>query len=73
MVIALVYVRGDKMLVQKRPLESGTDMEIDLIEHEMEGGVIIEQPFEFDDDAFYRGLGGLLSIEERVRVRQLDR
>ena len=72
-VIAVVYGRGDKMLVQKRPLESGTDTEIDLIEREMEGGVIIEQPSEFDDDTLDRRLGVFLSIEERVRVRQLDR
>ena len=61
------------MLVQKRPLESGTDTEIDLIEREMEGGVIIEQPLDLDEDFFEDRFGGLLQIEEGVRNRQLDR
>ena len=61
------------MLVQKRPLESGADTEIDLIERELEGGVIIEQPFDLDEDTVDRRFGGLLQIEERVRVRQLER
>ena len=61
------------MLVQKRPLESGTDTEIDLIEREMEGGVIIEQPFDLDEEFFEDRFGGLPQVEEGVRVRQLDR
>jgi hypothetical protein len=61
------------MLTQKRPLENGADTEIDLIEHEMEGGVIIEQPFDFGEDFVEARLGGLLQIEEGVRVRQLHR
>jgi hypothetical protein len=61
------------MLVQKRPLESGTDTEIDLIEREMEGGVIIEQAFDLDDDFVEERLAGLVRIEEGMRIRQLDR
>jgi len=61
------------MLVQKRPLDNGTDTEIDLLEREMEGGVIIEQPFELDEGVVDSRFGGLLRIEESLRVRQLDR
>ena len=59
------------MLRRKRPLESGTDTEIDLIEREMEGGVIIEQPLEPEvhEHSVEEKLGGLTEVEEHVDVR----
>ena len=61
------------MLLQKRPLESGTDTEIDLIEREMEGGVIIEQPLEVHEHSVEEYFGGLVEVEEDVDVRELNR
>ena len=60
------------MLRRKAPLQSGTDTEIDLIEREMEGGVIIEQPAETDEKHVDSKLGGLVEVEEHVQVRKLN-
>jgi hypothetical protein len=60
------------MLRRKAPLQSGTDTEIDLIEREMEGGVIIEQPLETEEHHVETKLGGLVEVEEVVDVRELD-
>ncbi len=38
------------MLVRKEPLLSGRETEIDMIEREMEGGVVIVQPLDADED-----------------------
>jgi hypothetical protein len=61
------------MLLRKRPLESGSDTEIDLIEREMEGGVIVEQPLETHEHSIEERLGGLVEVEEDVDVRELRR
>ena len=61
------------MLVRKAPLTSGTDTEIDLIEREMEGGVLVEQPIEVNEHAFAERLGGLIEVEEHLDVRKLRR
>ena len=61
------------MLTRKAPLTSGTDTEIDLIEREMEGGVIVEQPFELHEHHVENRLGGLVEIEEHVDVHPLKR
>ena len=37
------------MLVRKEPLLSGRDTEIDMIEREMEGGVVVVQPLDADE------------------------
>ena len=58
------------MLVRKAPLTSGTDTEIDLIEREMEGGVIVEQPIEVHE---YSRAERLVEVEEHVDVRKLRR
>ena len=57
------------MLVRKAPLTSGTDTEIDLIEREMEGGVIVEQPLEFREHHVERR-GGAEEKVEHVDVRK---
>ena len=59
------------MLVRKAPLTSGTDTEIDLIEREMEGGVVVEQPMELHSHYVVERLGGLVEIEEDIDVRPL--
>ena len=59
------------MLRRKLPLESGTDTEIDLIERQMEGGVIVEMPLEVHDHFVGHKLAGLVEIEEDVDVHQL--
>jgi hypothetical protein len=60
------------MLLRKRPLDVGTDTEIDLIEREMEG-VIVEQPLEVHEHSVEKRLVGLVEIEEQVDVRELKR
>jgi hypothetical protein len=60
------------MLARLRPLDSGRDTEIDMIEREMEGGVVIIQPPEVHEHFSERRLGGLVGIEEDVDVRELE-
>ncbi len=47
------------MLVRMAPLQSGRDTEIDMIEREMEGGVLVIQPRE------------LSGVEQHVETREL--
>ena len=61
------------MLMRKEPLESGRDTEIDMIEREMEGGVVVIQPLDVHEHYTEGRLGGLVSIEEDVRVHELFR
>jgi hypothetical protein len=63
---------GGPMLLRKRPLENGTDTEIDLIEREMEGGVIVEQPLEIHEHSVEERFGGLVQVEEDIDVRKLE-
>jgi hypothetical protein len=67
------------MMVERRePLQSGRDTEIDMIEREMEGGVVVIQPQEVDEHSAVHEqsederLGGLVGIERHVDVRELD-
>jgi hypothetical protein len=59
------------MLERMAPLRSGRDTEIDMIEREMEGGVVIIQPLELHEDSDDERLGGLASVEKHVDVREL--
>ena len=61
------------MLMRKEPLESGRDTEIDMIEREMEGGVVVIQPLDVHEHYTEGRLVGLVSIEEDVRVHELFR
>jgi hypothetical protein len=58
------------MLVRLEPLRSGRDTEIDMIEREMEGGVVVIQPPDVHEHHVEQRLGGLVSIEEHVDVRK---
>ena len=60
------------MIVRLEPLRSGRDTEIDMIEREMEGGVVVIQPLEVHEHDVEERLGGLIGVEEHVDVRELD-
>jgi hypothetical protein len=60
------------MIARLQPLESGRDTEIDMIEREMEGGVVIIQPVEVHEHYSEERLGGLVGIEEQVDVHEID-
>lgn len=59
------------MLDRLAPLRSGRDTEIDMIEREMEGGVVVIQPPEVHEHNVDERVGGLISVEEHVDVREL--
>ena len=59
------------MVDRLQPLESGRDTEIDMIEREMEGGVVIIQPPEVHEHSSEQRLGGLVNVEEHVEVREM--
>ena len=60
------------MISRLEPLNSGRDTDIDMIEREMEGGVVVIQPPEVHEHSVDKRLGGLLSIEEHVDVHELE-
>jgi hypothetical protein len=60
------------MISRLQPLESGRDTEIDMIEREMEGGVVVIQPTEIHEYYSEERLGGLVQIDEQVDVREID-
>ena len=72
LVIALNWYAGTPMIDRLQPLESGRDTEIDMIEREMEGGVVIIQPPEVHEHSREARLGGLVGIEEDVEVREIE-
>jgi hypothetical protein len=59
------------MVDRIEPLYGGRDTEIDMIEREMEGGVVVIQPLEVHEQSSEARLGGLVGIEEKVDVREL--
>jgi hypothetical protein len=59
------------MICRKAPLQSGRETEIDMIEREMEGGVVVVQPLEIEEDSVDERLGGLVAVEEHVEVHQI--
>ena len=61
------------MLMRMEPLNSGRDTEIDMIEREMEGGVVVIQPLEVHEHHSDDLVGGLVNVDEDVEVRELPR
>lgn len=61
------------MIVRMEPLESGRDTEIDMIEREMEGGVVVIQPLDVHEHYTEGRLAGLVSIEEDILVQERTR
>ena len=59
------------MLVRLEPLQSGRETEIDMIEREMEGGVVVIQPLDVYEHRSDKRMGGLLGVEEDIEVREL--
>jgi hypothetical protein len=58
------------MIRRKEPLESGRDTEIDMIERQMEGGVVVLQPLDVHEHSVEERLGGIVEVEEHVEVHQ---
>jgi hypothetical protein len=58
------------MIVRLEPLHSGRDTEIDMIEREMEGGVVIIQPPDVHEDSVENRFGGMMRIEKHVEVHE---
>jgi hypothetical protein len=56
------------MLQRMAPLQSGRDTEVDMIEREMEGGVVVEQPPSVHEHSTTERVGGLVEIEEHAEV-----
>ena len=59
------------MISRLEPLQSGRDTEIDMIEREMEGGVVVIQPLDVHEDDVDNRLGGLIDIKEHVEVHEM--
>ena len=58
------------MLSRLEPLHSGRDTEIDMIEREMEGGVVVIQPLEGHESYTGGAAAGLIGIETDTDVRE---
>jgi hypothetical protein len=59
------------VLARIEPLQGGRETEIDMIEREMEGGVVIIQPLEIHEHSREERLGGLVGVEEHVDVHEM--
>jgi hypothetical protein len=59
------------MVQRLEPLSSGRDTEIDMIEREMEGGVVVIQPPELHEHTIDSRVGGLVRVEENVEVFEI--
>ena len=57
------------MLSRLEPLDSGRATEIDMIEREMEGGVVVIQPLDVHET--YAGAAGPIGVEADTHVREL--
>jgi hypothetical protein len=66
----VVTVGSKEMLQRLAPLQSGRETEIDMIEREMEGGVVVEQSPSVHEHYIVDRLGGLVEIEEHVEARK---
>jgi hypothetical protein len=61
------------MIRLRPPLESGIDTEIDIIEREMEGGVVVVQPLDVHEHSVEEKIGGLVEVEKDVHIREFRR
>ena len=59
------------MIRRLEPLSSGRETEIDMIEREMEGGVLVIQPPDVHEHAADVRVGGLVSVEKDVQVYEI--
>ena len=59
------------MVSRLEPLTSGRETEIDMIEREMEGGVLVIQPPDVHEHSVDARLGGPISVEEDRQVYEI--
>ena len=59
--------------MRMEPLNSGRETEIDMIEREMEGGVVVIQPLEVHEHYTDNLAGGLITVDEDVQVQDLPK
>ena len=59
------------MIHRLEPLSSGRETEIDMIEREMEGGVLVIQPPDVHEHSVDARLGGVISSEKDVQVYEI--
>jgi hypothetical protein len=71
LVLATSLAVAKTVLARLEPLHSGRDTEIDMIEREMEGGVVIIQPLDWHDHYTDQKAGGLFGVEGDITVQQL--
>ena len=69
--LALMGSQRRLMVRRLEPLASGRDTEIDMIEREMLGGVIIIQPVDVHERTAETRLAGLIHVEEDVEVSEI--
>jgi hypothetical protein len=60
-----------EMLQRLEPLRNGRDTEIDMIEREMEGGVVVIQPADTHEHDVEDRVVELVRVEKYVYVREL--
>ena len=59
------------MITRLEPLTSGRETEIDMIERQMEGGVLIIQPPDAQNDRADDQPGGSIGVVRHVEVREM--
>ena len=59
------------VLTRLEPLHSGRDTEIDMIEREMEGGVVVIQPLEVHEH-YAETTAGVFAVEGDTTVQELE-
>jgi hypothetical protein len=57
------------MMIRKAPLDE--DAALEVLERELEEGVKIDRGPDIEEDSKQTALGGLISAEEHVEVREL--
>ena len=62
---------GARVLINDtKPLGTDPELELDLLERELESGVIVERGAFLHEDYVVRVLGGLITTEEHVLARE---
>jgi hypothetical protein len=58
------------LINDKKPLGTDAPLELDLLERELENGVVIEDARFFHEDQFGSMFGGLFTAQEHVVARE---
>jgi hypothetical protein len=68
-----IFNAGEEVLINDtKPLGIDPQLESDLLERELENGVIVEQEAFVHEDSLVRLLGGLITAEEHVVAREAN-